>query len=173
MKLHYITRQNCAPERSPARGVMSLGLPSPWSSPSPGRTDVPQGYSHVTPAFAPTGARQARHRHAAGRQSADRPSLIQTGQLTRVVDAPMERTTAPRPQRLDPFKPVIHERLAAYPALSAVRLFAECRAHSRRPRASACTGPPDQRRRAPHAHTENSCAGIAQARESAGGAARA
>ena len=53
---------------------------------------------------------------------------IATGQVSRVVDTPTARTTAPRPQRLDPFRPVIHERLAAYPALSAVRLFAECRA---------------------------------------------
>lgn len=53
---------------------------------------------------------------------------IATGQLTRVVDTPTARTTAPRPQQLDPFKPLLHERLATYPALSAVRLFAECRA---------------------------------------------
>jgi transposase len=36
--------------------------------------------------------------------------------------------TAPRPQKLDRFTPLIHERLAAYPALSAEWLFAECRA---------------------------------------------
>jgi hypothetical protein len=36
--------------------------------------------------------------------------------------------TAARPQKLDRFKPLIHERQAAYPALSAERLFAECRA---------------------------------------------
>ena len=53
---------------------------------------------------------------------------IATGQLTRVVESPVIRTTAPRPQRLDPFKPLIHERLGSYPALSAERLFAECRA---------------------------------------------
>jgi transposase len=53
---------------------------------------------------------------------------IATGQVTRVVDSPTARTTAPRRQRLDPFKPIIHERLTTYPALSAVRLFAECRA---------------------------------------------
>jgi len=29
---------------------------------------------------------------------------------------------------LDSVKPLIHERLAAYPALSAVRLYAECQA---------------------------------------------
>lgn len=53
---------------------------------------------------------------------------IATGQLTRVVARDETRTTAPRPQKLDRFKPLIHERLAAYPALSAERLFAECRA---------------------------------------------
>lgn len=52
---------------------------------------------------------------------------IATGQLTRVVEREATRTTAPRPQKLDRFKPLIHERLAAYPALSAERLFAECR----------------------------------------------
>ncbi len=53
---------------------------------------------------------------------------IATGQLTRVVEVPMPRTSAPRPQRLDPFKPLILKRLETYPALSAERLFAECRA---------------------------------------------
>ncbi len=53
---------------------------------------------------------------------------IATGQLTRVVETPMPRTSAPRPQRLDPFKPLILERLETYPALTAERLFAECRA---------------------------------------------
>lgn len=53
---------------------------------------------------------------------------IATGQLTRVVKAEATRTTVPRPQKLDRFKPLIHQRLAAYPALSAERLFAECRA---------------------------------------------
>lgn len=53
---------------------------------------------------------------------------IATGQLTRVVETEAPRRTAPRPQKLDRFKPLIHERLAAYPALSAERLFAECRA---------------------------------------------
>jgi transposase len=52
---------------------------------------------------------------------------IATGQLTRVVETEGTRTSAPRPQKLDRFKPLIHERLAAYPALSAERLFAECR----------------------------------------------
>jgi transposase len=53
---------------------------------------------------------------------------IATGQLTRVVETSATRTTVPRPQKLDRFKPLIHERLLAYPALSAERLFAECRA---------------------------------------------
>lgn len=53
---------------------------------------------------------------------------IASGQVTRVVDQPTERKTQPRRQRLDPFKPIIHERLATYPRLSAVRLFAECQA---------------------------------------------
>jgi transposase len=52
---------------------------------------------------------------------------IATDQLTRVVDTLAPRTTVPRPQKLDRFKPLIHERLAAYPALSAQRLLAECR----------------------------------------------
>jgi len=53
---------------------------------------------------------------------------IATGQLTRVIETTVPRTTAPRPQKFDRFTPVIYERLAAYPALSAERLFAECRA---------------------------------------------
>jgi transposase len=53
---------------------------------------------------------------------------IATGQLTRVVDAPTVRCTAPRARQLDPFTPLIQERRATYPALSGVRLFAECRA---------------------------------------------
>ncbi len=52
---------------------------------------------------------------------------IATGQLARVVDTPAVRQTAPRARQLDPFTPLIAERLQAYPALSAVRLFAECR----------------------------------------------
>ena len=53
---------------------------------------------------------------------------IASGQVTRVVDGPNVRRPAPRVQQLDPYKPLIQERLATYPALSAVRLFAECRA---------------------------------------------
>ncbi len=44
---------------------------------------------------------------------------IVTGQVTRVVEVPMPRTSAPRPQRLDPFKPLILKRLETYPALTA------------------------------------------------------
>jgi len=55
--------------------------------------------------------------------------LLRTGQLDRDLAAPRTgRTRGPGPQRLDPYKPIIDARLATYPALSAVRLFAECRA---------------------------------------------
>lgn len=53
---------------------------------------------------------------------------IATGQLDRDLDAAIPRSAAPRPQQLDRFKPLIQERLTTYPALSAVRLFQECRA---------------------------------------------
>lgn len=54
---------------------------------------------------------------------------ITTGQLERDLSAtPPARRPAPRPTKLDPFKPIIGERLRAYPELSAVRLLAECRA---------------------------------------------
>lgn len=53
---------------------------------------------------------------------------IATGQLDRELEAASPRASAPRPQRLDRFRPLIQERLAAYPKLSATRLFAECRA---------------------------------------------
>ncbi len=53
---------------------------------------------------------------------------IASGQVTRVVDGPNVRRPAPRVQQLDPFKPLIQERLTTYPALSAVRFLAECRA---------------------------------------------
>jgi transposase len=53
---------------------------------------------------------------------------IATGQLDREVDDPLPRRPRPRPQKLDPFKPLIETRLDTYPLLSAVRLFAECRA---------------------------------------------
>ena len=55
--------------------------------------------------------------------------LLRTGQLDRDLAAPRpSRARPPGPQRLDPYKPIIATRLATYPALSAVRLFAECRA---------------------------------------------
>jgi transposase len=54
---------------------------------------------------------------------------LQTGQLDRDVTAGAPpRTMPPRATRLDPYKPIIHDRLAAYPELSAVRLFDEVRA---------------------------------------------
>jgi len=54
---------------------------------------------------------------------------IASGQLERDLSAPTPaRTAAPRPAKLDPFKPLITTRLESYPALSAVRLFAELRA---------------------------------------------
>jgi transposase len=54
---------------------------------------------------------------------------IATGQLTRdlSVERPPRQRTA-RPTKLAPFLPIIEQRLATYPALSAVRLLAECRA---------------------------------------------
>jgi transposase len=51
---------------------------------------------------------------------------IQTGQLDRAAVTP--RRYAPRRHKLDPFQPLLEERLRTYPLLSAVRLFAECRA---------------------------------------------
>ena len=53
---------------------------------------------------------------------------IETGQLTRDVDAPTRRLAAPRATKLDEYKAIITERLTTYPALSAVRLFAEVKA---------------------------------------------
>lgn len=52
---------------------------------------------------------------------------LTTGQLDRDVDPALPRRPRPRPQRLDPFKPLIDDRLTTFPALSAVRLFEECR----------------------------------------------
>jgi transposase len=54
---------------------------------------------------------------------------IATGQLERdlSVERPPRQRTA-RPTKLAPFRPIIEQRLATYPALSAVRLLAECRA---------------------------------------------
>ena len=53
---------------------------------------------------------------------------IDTGQLDREMDPVTPRRPARRAQQLDPFTPLIDERLKTYPALSAVRLFDECRA---------------------------------------------
>lgn len=53
---------------------------------------------------------------------------LATGQLDRDVDGTLPRRARPRLQQLDRFKPLIQERLATYPVLSAVRLFQECRA---------------------------------------------
>jgi transposase len=54
---------------------------------------------------------------------------LATGQLARDVTAlPAPRRSAPRPTKLDPYKAIITERLATYPELSAVRLFAEVQA---------------------------------------------
>jgi transposase len=54
---------------------------------------------------------------------------LATGQLDRDVSAPAPpRQSARRAQKLDPFTPIIRDRLATYPELSAVRLLAECRA---------------------------------------------
>jgi transposase len=55
--------------------------------------------------------------------------LLRTGQLERDLAAPrMQRARRRVPHKLDPFTPIIDARLATYPALSAVRLLAECRA---------------------------------------------
>jgi transposase len=53
---------------------------------------------------------------------------LATGQIDRDLSAPPPRRSAPRPTKLDAYTPLIRERLAAYPELSAVRLLAECRA---------------------------------------------
>jgi transposase len=54
--------------------------------------------------------------------------LLRSGQLERDLSLPRARRRAAVPQALDPYKPIIDSRLATYPELSAVRLFAECRA---------------------------------------------
>jgi transposase len=51
---------------------------------------------------------------------------IASGMTAPVADAPRERVR--RPTKLAPYEPIIRERLATYPELSAVRLLAECRA---------------------------------------------
>jgi transposase len=54
--------------------------------------------------------------------------LIATGQVERDVASAAPRQRAQAPPKLEPFKPLIHDRLREFPALSAVRLLAECRA---------------------------------------------
>jgi len=54
--------------------------------------------------------------------------LIATGQVDREVTSPAPRQRVQGPAKLAPFTPLIQARLAAFPALSAVRLLAECRA---------------------------------------------
>ena len=54
---------------------------------------------------------------------------IQSGELDRDVTAPpAPRVRAAGPTKLDPYKPIITQRLTDYPELSAVRLLAECQA---------------------------------------------
>src|SRR3954469_25110486 len=55
---------------------------------------------------------------------------IAAGDLERDLDTdPVQYGPRPRvPTKLDAFKPIIEARLTRYPALSAVRLFAECQA---------------------------------------------
>jgi transposase len=53
---------------------------------------------------------------------------IRAGQLDRDLSGPGPRRATPRATKLDRYQPLIQERLATYPALSAVRLLEECRA---------------------------------------------
>ena len=50
---------------------------------------------------------------------------LQTGQLDRDLMQPVARTRVRRATKLDPYKPILDTRLATYPELSAIRLFAE------------------------------------------------
>jgi transposase len=52
---------------------------------------------------------------------------LATAQLERELDAPPRRTSVPRRTKLDPYTPIIAERLTTFPELSAVRLFEEVR----------------------------------------------
>ncbi|MGH2670798.1 MAG: IS21 family transposase, partial [bacterium] len=55
---------------------------------------------------------------------------IRAGDLERDVDAAAVRyhPRPPRPSKLDPYRPLLEQRLAYYPELTAIRLFAEVRA---------------------------------------------
>lgn len=53
---------------------------------------------------------------------------IQQGVVEEPVAEPRYTPRPPVVTKLEPYKPLIHERLAAYPALSSVRLFREARA---------------------------------------------
>lgn len=54
---------------------------------------------------------------------------VDSGQLDLdVTTLPPRRERAARPMKLTPFAGIMQERLTTYPALSAVRVFAECRA---------------------------------------------
>lgn len=54
--------------------------------------------------------------------------LIKTGKVDQEFSNERVRQRLQAPRKLEPFKPLIQERLAEFPALSAVRLLAECRA---------------------------------------------
>ena len=54
--------------------------------------------------------------------------LLHTGQLDRDLSVGGPRTRLARPAKLEPYQSIITTRLATYPELSAVRLFAEVRA---------------------------------------------
>jgi transposase len=69
----------------------------------------------------------------AGRLGLDRSTIhrwLRAGDLDRDLDAEAVpyRPRPPRPSKLDPYRPLLEERLADYPDLTAVRLFAEIRA---------------------------------------------
>jgi transposase len=53
---------------------------------------------------------------------------IATGQVERDTSAPVPRQRVTAPAKLAPFQPLLEARLAEFPALSSVRLLAECRA---------------------------------------------
>lgn len=52
---------------------------------------------------------------------------IKTGQLDRDLESDPPRRMPARPTKLDEYRAIIHDRLTAYPELSATRLFAEVR----------------------------------------------